>query len=267
MSTAAEPVVGGEVDGRSRRRRSPGNKLRRRRGPRANGESKPEGSTRVRAERPESIPVPAEMIGQRKIGIVSVVVRRGKMKFGFISIGDDLKDEDKNPRIYFSFENLANAGDILRRSYIVEFMISKDDKDRAYASDISLTEEGKAIAVEREKVIAQKNAERAEDEARNGPRKERAPRERKPREEKLVTLTVSCEGMSEEKSLEFNVAQSVGRLKNIATTAFDAPVHYNVFHVSAENPEGLFLTKAIMAALNPGDKIHLRAPKEEAAVA
>jgi hypothetical protein len=81
-----------------------------------------------------------------------------------------------------------------------------------------------------------------------------------------VALNVTCEGKDGVQRLDINVAASVGKAKNVATVAFDAPLTHNVFYVSAANPNGVFLTKTILAAMNADDKIHLR-PATEAEIA
>ena len=43
----------------------------------------------------------------------------------------------------------------------------------------------------------------------------------------------------------------LGKLKHAATVEFDAPIEFNVFcKVTAENPEGILLTKAIFTEMN-----------------
>jgi len=210
------------------------------------------------------------LIGKTSTGIVNAVVRRGKARFGFINIGNDEKANDV-ARIYFSYENVPDEV-ILRRGYPVEFLAKHDDKGRVNAVDVKLTEGGKSVAVEREALVAQKRAERiaaggtaapAVGEARE--RKPRAPRPpRKPLEDRLVTLRVTCAGHNDAKQIEVNLAHSVGKLKAVASTAFEAPLTYNVYHVTAENPEGLFLTRSILNKLTASDTIHLGEPKEKA---
>jgi len=170
--------------------------------------------------------------------------------------------------VYFNFENQADPTVFIRRGYPVEFTTKLDDKQRTSAFDVKLTEAGKVMAVEREASIAQKKAERiASGEADKGEKKPRAARERKPRpprepvEDRFVTLKVTCAGFSETKNIEFNLAQSVGKLKNVALTAFGAPVTLNVFHVTSANPAGEYLTKAILNTLTANDTIHLGEPK------
>jgi hypothetical protein len=218
-----------------------------------------------------------DLVGKKSVGFVTAVVRRGRLKFGFINLGPEEKPESETPRIYFSFTGLPEGEAVLRKGYQVEFVAAADDKGRPYATDIKLTEAGKKYATEREAAIAQQRIERAaEGGAPREPRerKERAPREarepREPRErrvveERLISLNVSCEGKSEVKTLEFNANQSVGRVKNVACTAFDAPIEYNVFHVSSEAPQGVYLTKSLLVKLNSGDSIRLAAPVEPAA--
>lgn len=252
------------VSRRSRGKRTPGS---RRRGGRGKTGEKTEESgeaaaPREKKERPESVPVPPSFIGQTKTGVVSAVIRKGRVKFGFINIGNGPEIDESAPRIYFSFAQLADADTPVRRGYIVSFKVSADETQRAFADNVALTEEGKQIAAAKEADIAQRRSERP---AEDSEKPKRAPRERKVLEDKLVALKVTCEGKDEAKTITFNFAQSVGKLKNIATTAFEAPVEYNVFHVTAANPTGEFLTKAILVTLNENDTIHLAAPRETTA--
>jgi len=250
---------------RNPRRRRTGGGNRRRPAPK-DGEAATERAARPKVERPPAVPFPSELIGKVSHGIVSTVVIRGRLKYGFISLGDEEKEDA--PRVYFNFENQADPSVFIRRGYPVEFTTKLDEKDRTSAFDVKLTEAGKAISVEREAAIAQKKAERiAAGEAEKGEKKPRAPRERKPRptrdpvEDRFVTLKVTASGHTESKNIEFNLAQSVGKLKNVALTAFGVPVTYNVFHVTAANPEGEYLTKAILNTLTANDTIHLGEPK------
>jgi hypothetical protein len=295
----------GDAKGVSRRTRrrpggSGGGRGRGPRAPRAEGEEGPE--PRVKKERPDSTPVPAEFIGQTKEGVVSAIIRKNRVKFGFIHLCPGPEIDEAAPRIYFSFNDLTDSTTTIRRGYVVTLKCSQDDQERAFATEITLTEEGLKIAEEREAEIERKKSEQAAEEGEGRPKK--APRERKPVEEKPVSLAVSCEGFAEVKTIQFNAAQSVGKLKNIgmtyahtyiyahththilihihahthiyiyiykhthiATTAFEAPVEFNVYRSSAEDQKAEFLTKAVLLTLVDGDAIHLAAPvevKEEA---
>lgn len=243
-----------EAPKRRPRSRGAGGRNRRRGGRGGEGAGQG-GEAAPRRERPQFPVVPTEMVGTSQTGIVNSVIRKGRVRFGFILIGETSDPDALVPRVYFSFSNLADSEVIIRRGYIVTFDIKADDQDRSYADNIALTEEGKKIAAEREEKIAQRRAE--EDAGERPPR-----RERRPRESKLVTLKVTCEGKPGEKEIEFDVNQSVGRMKSLATTEFDAPIEFNVYHVSNANPAGEFLTKAIMNGLEAGAKI-LLAPKRE----
>lgn len=199
-------------------------------------------------------------------GIVSAVVRKGRLRFGFIHIGDISLPEEEKPRIYFNFVEFADETVIPRRGYLVEFTCKSDPKDRPYASDISLTEEGKVYAAEREAAIAIKKAEKAAEGEANGrpvstsaPRESRRPlRERRVVEGKKISLQVSLVGGSEKKSIVVDLSQSIGRLKTNAAALFDAPNHFNVFH------NDTFLTKAILSGLNDDDLIQIGEPRETA---
>ena len=263
MSSTQQPAAGDKD--RNPRRRRPGSSRRRPTGPKKEEGAVPS-EPRERKERPASLPFPPELVGKKTNGLVAAIVRRGRLKFGFINLGLEEKAEGEATRIYFSFANLTEEDLFLRRGYPVEFVVLSDEKGRPYASDIKLTENGKVVAAEREAAITQQRLERGAEE-HSAPKRERAPRERrerKPVEPRLLVLRVTCEGKSETKAIEFDVAQSVGKLKNVACTEFEAPVHYNVFHVSKEAPAGVFLTKAILVTLSANDTLHLAVPKDVA---
>lgn len=266
MSAIVEAQAEGTKPVSRRIRKRPSGGARRRSG-RGKATEKAEGAAdaapREKKERPESVPVPPSFVGQSKVGIVSAIIRKGRVKFGFINIGTGLEIDETAPRIYFSFAQLADSATTIRRGYQVSFLVSADEQQRAFADNVALTEEGKKIAAAKEVEIAARKSERPAA-AEDSEKPKRAPRERKVLEEKLVALNVTCEGNTETKSITFNFNQSVGKLKNIATTEFAAPVEYNVFHVDASNNH-VFLTKAILVTLNAGDKIHLAAPKETSA--
>lgn len=261
MSAIVESQGEKPVSRRIRKRPSGGARRRGRGKATEKTEGAEDAAPREKKERPVSVPVPPAFVGQNKVGIVSAIIRKGRVKFGFINICPGPEIDESAPRIYFSFAQLADSATTIRRGYQVSFLVSADEQQRAFADNVALTEEGKKVAAAKEVEIAARKSERPAA-AEDSEKPKRAPRERKVAEEKLVSLTVTCEGQAETKTITFNFAQSVGKLKNIATTEFAAPVEYNVFHVNAENPAGIFLTKALLLTLNAGDKIHLAAPKE-----
>jgi len=226
---------------------------------------RPARAPRVRAERPPAVPFPSELIDKSTTGVVTAIIRRGRLKFGFINLGNDEKANDV-ARVYFTFENVADADVILRRGYPVEFVTKLDDKQRTSAYDIKLTEAGKGVAAQREIELTQKRAERAAADptlaAEQATRAPRAPRVF--REDRIVSLRVTADGHADAKTLDLNLTHSVGKLKNTIATAFDAPITLNIYHVTAENPEGVFLTRTILNNLVAGDSIHLGEPREKA---
>mmetsp|Transcript_35433 Transcript_35433/g.97833 ORF Transcript_35433/g.97833 Transcript_35433/m.97833 type:complete len:245 (-) Transcript_35433:129-863(-) len=234
-----------------RPRRGPANRRNRRR-----PQSTEDGEPRQRVEYP---PVPADKINTSATGMIHSIIVKGRGRFGFILIGETSDVNAIVPRVYFSLSKVKDPAVILRRGYPVSFNIKSDEEGRSFAEDVALTEEGKSVAAEREAKIA---ARRAEDEANGKPPR----RERKPREPRMVKIKVVCEGKSGEKEIEMNLNQSVGRIKGIASEAFEADADFNVYHVTDAAPKGEFLTRAIMATLTDGAKI-LLAPKREEATA
>jgi len=269
VAASSEPAAGKSDNRRRRRRPGPdANRKRKGGGKKAEGENSATDDAGEKPERPkrEYIDVPADMIGTKQVGIVSVVVRKGPVRFGFILIGDgvDVDAVEKAPRIYFSFSNIKESGLIMRRGYLVTFTCKKDDKDRTFADEIELTEEGKTIQVAREERIAQRKAENPDGDRPARQKKVRAERAPPP-EPRMVKLRVSCEGMgNEEKVVEVNAAQSVAKLKNAACTAFNTSLDLNVYFVpSAGLSEMTFLSREQKAALADNDRIHLAAKKAE----
>jgi hypothetical protein len=261
----------------SSRRRSP-----RRRGPRKDQKKKevtvegekPTGGIkremRDSAPRPVSLPIPSEMVDKPITGNITAIIKRGRLKFGFIHLGEVSEIDEDAPRVYFSFAELTDEKITLRKGYHVQFICKVDDKDRQYAAGITLTEAGVKLAAQREDEIEKNRSVRVapSDKVERSERPERAERERKPRErkerkpveEKNVTLMVKCVGYDEMKEITFNVNESLGRLKNVATSAFGAPISYNVYY------DNVFLSKSILLELGDKAVIHLAAPKEDAAI-
>jgi hypothetical protein len=220
-----------------------------------------------------NVPVPTELIGHSSIGVVTAIIRRGRLKFGFISIGDGTRPTLEVPRVYFSFSHLKDTSLIIRKGYKVAFVLKNDDQERPYASEIELTEEGKTEAVEREAIIAQKRSEntgfRGETSTANvaAPssdykKKPRPIRPRKIPEPNVINLKVKCEGKTGEKIIPFDVTQSIGKLKSVAATEFEAPLTFNVYFVNDANPNGLFLTKSLLNSVTENDTILLAQPKD-----
>lgn len=190
-----------------------------------------------------------------------------RAKFGYIKVGDG----EDSPRAYFSFSQLADRSVTLRKGYNVSFECKVDDKERQYASNIELTEEGKKQLVEREAQIAElkakeppvekkpkekKGSKEAKDAQGSEEKKAKRTRKRKAKEPKMVKLSVSCDGFAETKEIEFNAYQSIGRLKKIATAAFGAEPTFQVFKDDA------LLTKALLVGMDENGSVHLGPPKE-----
>lgn len=238
--------------GRDRRRRGP-------RGPKKEGEEAEGAERRVR-KIPDYVAVPDSMVGTKQVGIVNTVIKKGGMRFGFILIGESAGVDDITtaPRVYFNFSNIKDSDLILRRTYKVSFICKKDDKDRTFADEVELTEEGKTIQTEREAVIAQRKIDFPDGPpGREGGKR----RERKAPEPRMVTLKVSCEGLPEEKSMEVNLSSSVGRIKGLICEAFGAPAELSIYLVT-DGGEKVFLDRDMKAAMKDGDKIHLEAKKD-----
>jgi hypothetical protein len=243
----------------NRRRR-----FRRRRGPPSGGRADKKDSGEGRREsqprqpRPESKPVPAELMGKTVTGKICDVIKRGKGQFGFIYIGDGSTPRSETPRIYFSFSEFTDENFLPRKGYSVEFTCAEDEDKRAFAANVKLTAEGRQQAEEREEKLKSS----PERQPREGGESRGGRRQRREEEDgRTVTLKVTCEGQSGEKTVVARLSQSIGKLKHAATKEFDAPIHYNVFS------GGVLLTRALLNELKDNDSIHLKpaddADKEE----
>lgn len=211
---------------------------------------------------------PPLFFGKVTQGRIADVINGGRGRYGFINFGTEDATET-TPRVYFNFTDYQDAEFVARKGYTVEFLVSKDESDRAFASNVRLTAAGRAQAAEREARIAADKprgdreprerkpaAEGAAAGAGEGgerKRRERPPRVR-PEDDRSVTLRVSCEGKPDVKIVIAKLGQSIGKLKHSATEAFEAPTTLNVFY----NNE--LLTKAILRTLNDNDTIHLKEP-------
>jgi len=218
-------------------------------------------------ERPASYSWPSDKVGKSLTGTVVSVIRKGKYNFGFISLStaEDYHD-DKHPRIYFNPSHVSTEGLYLRTGYQVQFTAENDEEGRSVAKEISLTEAGNKIKAERDEQIAKKRAERqqqseagaAEDRPSSDRRRRPQRRSRPPVSDgKKVTLTVTCEGKAEAKSVEANLGHSIGELRANAAALFDAPSNYGIYFAES------FLNKAQFSKLNDNDAIHL-APRKDA---
>jgi hypothetical protein len=261
---SSEQPASAEQNRRSpRQRREPSDQapIRRRRGPRKDGNTKASEEDvtvrRTRKPRPENIPVSNEMVGETLTGIVLSVIRKGKMRFGFIGIGKDITNEQEMPRIYFNIMELSDRSVFLRRGYEVQFEVKKDSQDRPFASGIILTEDGKKVAAEREEYIAKRRAENPEEQGKRSTRDRRTPGE-----DKVVSIRISCEGKTDIRTMEFNLRDSMGRLKAAVSKEFDVETPMNLYLVTKDNPTGLFLTKQLLASMDPSDIVNLSEKKE-----
>lgn len=281
MSAAAEKNTKAPSD----RKRQPTNRRRRPSGGKAKApasEATPKPApeapreTTPRPPRPPSTPVPENLLGKKSTGTVSSVIRRGKYNFGFISIGQG----ENAPLIYYNPSGYSDAKLYLRRDFEVEFTVDKDETGRFLAKDIKLTAAGEKLKAERDAEYEAKKAARAAaaasapaaapaaaaPESKKDDKKERR---RKPRREAPqgtpLTLRVTCQGKSEEKSVEVHNLISIGKLKGLAIKAIGAEGEFNVYHVPNNGGDMVFLSREVLSSLNNNDKIHLAEPKKETA--
>mmetsp|Transcript_42317 Transcript_42317/g.30989 ORF Transcript_42317/g.30989 Transcript_42317/m.30989 type:complete len:323 (-) Transcript_42317:185-1153(-) len=99
-------------------------------------------------------------------------------------------------------------------------------------------------------------------------KKERAPRPpraegeaRPPRDRRTAEFDIKVEGDSSKTgTVTFQINQSIGRLKSIASKAVDASMDLSVYLVTPENPSGVFLTRAGLNSVGERGSL-LLAPK------
>jgi hypothetical protein len=74
----------------------------------------------------------------------------------------------------------------------------------------------------------------------------------------MVMIILHAPNLTESDSLSIYTASShcifpstsIGKLKHSATVEFGAPIEYNVFRITPENPEGILLSKAMFSDMN-----------------
>lgn len=259
MSDAAENKKDGKS---SSRRRTP-----RRRGPKKDDkpkdapakESKEPKDKPIKKPRDPPTPLPENLVGKASVGTISTVITRarGKVQFGFIELGDKLTNAEDSPRIYVNFKD--DEKDIrYRRGYQVNFTCKVDDENRQFASDLSLTDEGKVQLADFEKLLAEKKAAEGDKPKKPVETQKRKKRSKKVLEPKIVKLSLTCEGKPEVKEIQFDVNQGLGRLKRIAAQEFELPLT-----ISMHDSGKVFLTKAKLQEMTDGNTVGITVDKTE----
>lgn len=223
-------------------------------------------------ERPASVPVPDSMINSVVFGRVCDVLHRGREKFGFIYMtpSDNYSPPANGektgialfthlPRIYFNSREYKETEFKVRKNDLVTFTCKKDEKDRPFASEITLTAAGKEAVAVREaahaaivKTAPPKDPKEPKAEGEAKPKRER---KEKVIDTRSITLKITCASFpGETKEIVAVMGETIGKLKHNGITAFDAPVHLNVFH------KGALLTKTVLLAMAEGETIHLGEP-------
>ncbi len=208
------------------------------------------GGGRRGGPKPETSPVPDSMKGTTQTGNIDEVVKTkygGPPRFGFIFIGDG----EARPRIYFNLTDFTDDKFRPRRGYQVSFVVDKDEQDRFFAKEVTLTTDGKATAAEREATI-EKRAASAGGEGGDKPKKER---KRRPVDTREVKLSLTAAGIYDG-SVEVvaKVGESLGKLKHTCITAIQTEdISLNVF-----DSQGTLLTKDILREMKDGDSITLK---------
>lgn len=248
----------------SDRKRQPTNN--RKRAPRAAPAEKTE-EVKEAAPKKERAPVPTlgeEFVGKTLTGVVDYTVKRGKFNFGFIAYTSG-EIEESTPRVYFNPSYLNDKAVFLRKGYSVEFTAEKDEEGRLVAKDIKLTAEGIQQKAENDAAYAIKKAEREKaaaeapvaEKSADSEAKGKGPRRTNTRRGTKVTLTVTLDGASEQKTIDFVTSYSIGKLKATAASAFETKEDLSLYLVNAENPTGLFLSKKLLSKLTDQDTIRL----------
>jgi len=206
--------------------------------------------------RAESAPVPDSMKGSAQTGHIDEVVKTkygGPPRFGFIFIGSapPAGETEKRPRIYFNLTDYKTEEFRARRGYEVGFTVDKDDQDRFFAKDVTLTSAGKATAAEREAAI-EKRGNTGAGEGGDKPKKERRKRAIDTTEVKLkLTAAGIYDGDVE---VVAKLGESLGKLKHTCITAVGTEdISLNVF-----NAAGTLLSKELLREMKDGDAITLK---------
>ena len=266
MSTPKDTTNVEEKSSRARRVSNSNSNSRRRRPVNAGGkknddEDKEETNEKAgetgkeKPKRPSDIPVPPELIGTEVTGKIFDILRRYNASYGFILINSETSPKNQKPKIYFNMKDYGEADFIARKGYEVQFSVSKDERDRLCATNITLTPEGKVAAVAREERIAKYKEEEA---AAGGAAGTGDKKKFQRKNDVPIPLTVTCDGKTETKTVEVRVFQSIGRLKHACIEAFDVPLQYSIYcQRTKENPEGILLTKTILKQMKEGDNVHL----------
>jgi len=208
-------------------------------------------------ERIVNTPLPAELLGKVCIGTLSLYKGRGEENsFGFIDlVPAGTKATDTTPKIYFNITEYVSNDHQPRRGLEVQFQSAKDDKDRIFATKVTLTPAGIALSEEKRKAAEERATAAASAE---GGSKEQAkpktkkPKKRSPDDDRVVNLIVTCEGKSGEKEVEAKIGQSLGALKHNSCNAFDADTTLTMYY------NGESLNRSILKSLKDGDKIILK---------
>ena len=193
------------------------------------------------------------MKGSTQTGNIDEIVKTkygGAPRFGFIFIGEG----EARPRIYFNLTDFSDDKFRPRRGYQVTFVVEKDEQDRFYAKDVTLTADGKTTAAEREASIEKRGASGGE--GGDKPKKERKKRPIDTREAKLsFTASGIYDGSID---VVAKVRESLGKLKHTCITAVGTEdITLNVF-----DSAGTLLTKEILREMKDGDGITLKKLEE-----
>lgn len=270
--SAAEPATSAPAGGA--RKSSNRKRSSKPRGPRPEGEAGADAEPRAPREKKErvpDVPLPESLIGTVAFGRVSDVIARGRDRFGFIFVTpenhvpgpDDHKNQFQGfvhfPRIYFNNSEWKEENSKIRKNDLITFTPQKDDKDRPFASSITLTPAGREEAAKRDAAFAAQAKELAERPPREpraasekGPAKRRERKERVV-DERTVNLNMTCvdfPGVSKE--ITAVLGESIGKLKHTGITVFEgARVELKVFYKNE------LLTRAILLTLAEGETLHL----------
>ena len=115
------PPAEGEKTSSRRRLRRRGPKKAAEGGEDSEGKRTEEREKREPLPRPETVPIPSEMVGEVSVGYITAIIKKGKVRFGFIHLGEELNQDPATPRVYFSFLELADKTVTLRKGYNVSW--------------------------------------------------------------------------------------------------------------------------------------------------
>lgn len=223
-------------------------------------------NTTTTEDKPKSNPIPPELIGVPLVGTVHNVVKKlnPKRHYGFIVVGENpVVDENT---VYIYFDKFGQEEKVtLRKGYIVSFVVQNDDKGRAKATQIKLTEEGNKIRLEKEAEFRAKYGDNNINNNNMNNNNNNNNMNNNNYRRKIIKLKVKYENSPEDKFIEVQVNSNPKYLKNQAAKVFDLekPDDFYLYHVNLDTaPEGTNIRPVLLANFTDRDYLLLKSKPE-----